>query len=331
MSRSCSWPTPTRTTWPRSTSRSRARARRSGSSRWAGIPTSVRASRDGKTLWVANGKGGTSKANRDGPLPGLRGGRRGRTRAVHRRPASRARSRRSPCPRRSRWPAYSQTVYECSPLKKDDPASRDRPRRSRRTTPSPARSATPSPITHCIYIIKENRTYDQVFGDMPEGNGDPSHLPVPRGGHAEPSRPGARVRSAGQLLRREPRSRPTATSGRWGPTPPTSSSAPGRSATAATSACHTRPRGASRSPGRPADTSGTAPRPKGVTYRSYGEFVEQRQDARRPRRRPRSRGPEGPLRPQVPRLRPRLPRPEARRPLPRGACRVRGQGARCPA
>ena len=25
-----------------------------------------------------------------------------------------------------------------------------------------------------LYIIKENRTYDQVLGDMPEGNGDPS-------------------------------------------------------------------------------------------------------------------------------------------------------------
>jgi YVTN family beta-propeller protein len=29
-----------------------------------------------------------------------------------------------------------------------------------------------SPIQHIIYIIKENRTYDQVFGDMPKGNGD---------------------------------------------------------------------------------------------------------------------------------------------------------------
>ncbi|MBL8067395.1 MAG: bifunctional YncE family protein/alkaline phosphatase family protein [Armatimonadetes bacterium] len=28
-------------------------------------------------------------------------------------------------------------------------------------------------IKHVIYIIKENRTYDEVFGDMPEGNGDP--------------------------------------------------------------------------------------------------------------------------------------------------------------
>ncbi len=30
-----------------------------------------------------------------------------------------------------------------------------------------------SPIQHIIYIIKENRTYDQVFGDLPKGNGDP--------------------------------------------------------------------------------------------------------------------------------------------------------------
>ena len=28
-------------------------------------------------------------------------------------------------------------------------------------------------IRHVIYIIKENRTYDQVLGDLPEGNGDP--------------------------------------------------------------------------------------------------------------------------------------------------------------
>ncbi len=29
-------------------------------------------------------------------------------------------------------------------------------------------------ITHVIYIVKENRTYDQVLGDLPQGNGDPS-------------------------------------------------------------------------------------------------------------------------------------------------------------
>ncbi|ADG05291.1 bifunctional YncE family protein/alkaline phosphatase family protein [Kyrpidia tusciae] len=31
-----------------------------------------------------------------------------------------------------------------------------------------------SPIKHVIYVIKENRTYDQVFGDMGKGNSDPS-------------------------------------------------------------------------------------------------------------------------------------------------------------
>ncbi|WP_435008196.1 alkaline phosphatase family protein [Tundrisphaera lichenicola] len=28
-------------------------------------------------------------------------------------------------------------------------------------------------IKHVLYIIKENRTYDEIFGDLPEGNGDP--------------------------------------------------------------------------------------------------------------------------------------------------------------
>jgi hypothetical protein len=32
----------------------------------------------------------------------------------------------------------------------------------------------PSPIKHVFYVIRENRTYDQVLGDLPQGNGDPS-------------------------------------------------------------------------------------------------------------------------------------------------------------
>ena len=32
----------------------------------------------------------------------------------------------------------------------------------------------PNPIKHVIYIIKENRTYDQVFGDLGVGDGDPA-------------------------------------------------------------------------------------------------------------------------------------------------------------
>jgi YVTN family beta-propeller protein len=41
-------------------------------------------------------------------------------------------------------------------------------------TAIPTKVGDPSPIKHVIYIIKENRTYDQVFGDLKKGNGDPS-------------------------------------------------------------------------------------------------------------------------------------------------------------
>ena len=37
----------------------------------------------------------------------------------------------------------------------------------------PSKVGAGSPIKHIIYIIKENRTYDQVYGDLPRTNGDP--------------------------------------------------------------------------------------------------------------------------------------------------------------
>jgi YVTN family beta-propeller protein len=40
--------------------------------------------------------------------------------------------------------------------------------------PVPERVGEPSVFQHVVYIIKENRTYDQVLGDMKEGNGDSS-------------------------------------------------------------------------------------------------------------------------------------------------------------
>jgi YVTN family beta-propeller protein len=39
--------------------------------------------------------------------------------------------------------------------------------------PVPERAGEPSVFEHVVYVIKENRTYDQVLGDIPEGNGDP--------------------------------------------------------------------------------------------------------------------------------------------------------------
>jgi YVTN family beta-propeller protein len=39
--------------------------------------------------------------------------------------------------------------------------------------PVPQHDGQPSVFDHVVYIIKENRTYDQVLGDMPRGNGEP--------------------------------------------------------------------------------------------------------------------------------------------------------------
>ncbi|HOX55728.1 MAG TPA: alkaline phosphatase family protein [Candidatus Paceibacterota bacterium] len=49
-----------------------------------------------------------------------------------------------------------------------------KPRPGQPPRPVPERVGEPSVFKHVVYIIKENRTYDQVLGDMPEGNGDPS-------------------------------------------------------------------------------------------------------------------------------------------------------------
>ena len=47
-------------------------------------------------------------------------------------------------------------------------------RKGRAPAPVPERAGEPSVFKHVIYIIKENRTYDQVLGDMKSGRGDPS-------------------------------------------------------------------------------------------------------------------------------------------------------------
>jgi YVTN family beta-propeller protein len=43
---------------------------------------------------------------------------------------------------------------------------------SEAAAPVPARVGEPSVFKHVLYILKENKTYDQVFGDMPRGNGN---------------------------------------------------------------------------------------------------------------------------------------------------------------
>jgi DNA-binding beta-propeller fold protein YncE len=133
-------------------------------------PTSVRVARDGKRLFVANGKGASSKANRDGPNPLARGA--SNTTREYIGGLFQGTLSIIPMPGPQQMASYSKTVYECSPLKPGDPTGVTGPKPAP-GNPIPARVGDPSPITHCVYIIKENRTYDQVFGDLPEGNGEP--------------------------------------------------------------------------------------------------------------------------------------------------------------
>ncbi|BAJ31730.1 MULTISPECIES: bifunctional YncE family protein/alkaline phosphatase family protein [Kitasatospora] len=43
-----------------------------------------------------------------------------------------------------------------------------------KAVPVPEKIGDPSTIKHVFLIVKENRTYDQLFGDLPQGNGDPA-------------------------------------------------------------------------------------------------------------------------------------------------------------
>ncbi len=78
-----------------------------------------------------------------------------------------------PIPDTAQLNNYTAAVWENNHLAK--PAS---PAARQTTKPAPvaipARAGDPSLIEHVVYIIKENRTYDQVLGDMAKGNGDAS-------------------------------------------------------------------------------------------------------------------------------------------------------------
>ena len=57
-----------------------------------------------------------------------------------------------------------------------DKLDRSKPRKGVAAKAIPERVGEPSTIKHVVYIIKENRTYDQVLADDPRGNGDPALL-----------------------------------------------------------------------------------------------------------------------------------------------------------
>jgi len=109
-------------------------------------PTAVATSANGHTLYIANGKGGGSGANPDGTYIGdvITGS----VSIV-------------PIPDSATLARYTARVYSLSPYS-------NAALRGGITN----RPIAKPPIRHVVYVIRENRTYDQVLGDVAEGNGD---------------------------------------------------------------------------------------------------------------------------------------------------------------
>lgn len=135
-------------------------------------PTCVRTV--GKQVFVANGKGFSSFPNPNGPNPARKkekvsyqkgneeeqyiGGLMKGTMSV------------IAAPDEKMLAEYSRQVYRNSPYTKE----REKWAEGEPDNPIPQKVGDSSPVKYVFYIIKENRTYDQVLGDMPEGNGDTS-------------------------------------------------------------------------------------------------------------------------------------------------------------
>jgi DNA-binding beta-propeller fold protein YncE len=136
-------------------------------------PTAARAMADGR-LFVLNGRGLRSYANPNGPGPLRRAAplhEGGQPAVVEYTPRIQTGTASVIAPfTDEQLDAYTKTVLKNSPY-------RDQLLEYVETgenNPVPPRPGMPSPIQHVIYIVKENRTYDQVFGDLGRGNGDPS-------------------------------------------------------------------------------------------------------------------------------------------------------------
>lgn len=78
-----------------------------------------------------------------------------------------------PLPDKEQLRAYTKQVFENSLQHRLTEASLA-PRANIAPQPIPERIGEPSVFKHVVYIIKENKTYDQVFGDLKEGRGDSS-------------------------------------------------------------------------------------------------------------------------------------------------------------
>ncbi len=139
-------------------------------------PTNVKVIRD--KIYVSNGKGFSSQANPYGPNPA-----RSRENVIYQGGDStkpidvqyigglfKGTMSVIPTPDEKTLALWSKAVYENIPYNKDKETNAQ----GEAGNPIPMKLGDPSPIKYVFYIIKENRTYDQVLGDMPEGNGDTS-------------------------------------------------------------------------------------------------------------------------------------------------------------
>lgn len=128
-------------------------------------PTSVRVSKDGKRIFVANGKGTASAANPAGPSP-LKV-RDANTQYI----GSLLKGTISliDLPGKTKLAQLTRQTYKNSPYTDELLKAARAPKEK---TAIPVRLGDSSPIKHVIYVIKENRTYDQILGDIKEGNGD---------------------------------------------------------------------------------------------------------------------------------------------------------------
>ncbi|MBO0857687.1 MAG: hypothetical protein J2P21_04375, partial [Chloracidobacterium sp.] len=79
-----------------------------------------------------------------------------------------------PVPNEAQLASYTTAVWENNHLSKITPPALAKNNAKPAPAAVPERAGDPSLIEHVVYIIKENRTYDQVLGDMSKGNSDPS-------------------------------------------------------------------------------------------------------------------------------------------------------------
>jgi YVTN family beta-propeller protein len=129
-------------------------------------PTGVAYDGAGKNIYVLSGKGLSSAANPRGPSAAGLGAAGQYIGQLLQGTLSQV-----PLPDAATLRAWTERVYQLSAYQD---ATRLAPANPPVASPIPRQVGEPSPIKHVFYIIRENRTYDQVLGDLPIGNGDPT-------------------------------------------------------------------------------------------------------------------------------------------------------------